>query len=208
MSHSECETLFEASKALLKTSGLARWSGQTFTFVPMYPGNDDSEFENYWKEEFHSIFGRYMAWVLFSVGAENLAKAACVCNGLVQGKTIPLKYPRYTGSISISEWVDRVIDGNWSDGDLIRATQHNYKTLGNYWRSYLPRLCKQRGICCKEMRHLIASYKYFTETIRNRDAHTYIEDQRRNDFPTVEPVLVPAFNILVATMRKNHHFDR
>ena len=208
MSHSKCESLFEASKALLNKSGLARWDGQTLHFVPLYAGDDDSEFEKHWKKQLHSEFGRYMAWVLFSVGAENLAKAACVCNGIVQGETIPLKYPRYTDSISMDEWVDRVIDGNWLNGDPISATQYNYKTLGNYWRLFLPELCKQRGICCKEKRHLIASYKYFTESIRNRDAHTYIEDERRNDFPTVEPVFVPAFNILVAVMRKNHHFDQ
>ena len=145
MSHSECETLFEASKALLKTRDLPL-ERPDFHFRAYVPGQRRFRFEKYWKEEFHSIFGRYMVWVLFSVGAENLAKAACVCNGLVQGKTIPLKYPRYTGSISINEWVDRVIDGNWSDGDPIRATQHNYKTLGNYWRSYLPRLASSEDM--------------------------------------------------------------
>ena len=31
---------------------------------------------------FHPEFGRYIAWVLFSVGAENLVKAACLCNGV------------------------------------------------------------------------------------------------------------------------------
>ena len=85
MSHSDCKPLFEAGGALLIKSGLARWNGQTLSFVPMYPGDDDSEFEEYWREEFHSEFGRYIAWVLFSVGAENLAKAACVCNGTVKG---------------------------------------------------------------------------------------------------------------------------
>ena len=78
MSHSKCDALFEASKALLEKSGLARWDDQTFTFVPMYPSDDDFELEKHWKTELHSKFGRYMAWVLFSVGAENLAKAACV----------------------------------------------------------------------------------------------------------------------------------
>ena len=83
VNHAKCDTLLEASKALLRKSGLARWDDQTFAFVPMYPGNEDYEFEEHWKEEFHSRFGRYMAWVLFSVGAENLAKAACVCNKAV-----------------------------------------------------------------------------------------------------------------------------
>ena len=82
MSYSECKRLIEASKALLEKSGLAHWNGRTFE------PDDNSDFEQYWKTTFDPRFGRYMAWVLFSVGGENLAKAACVCNGVVKG----LKY--------------------------------------------------------------------------------------------------------------------
>ena len=104
MNHAKCETLLEASKALLRKIGLARWDDQTFAFVPMYPGNEDYEFEEHWKEEFHSRFGRYMAWVLFSVGAENLAKAACVCNKVVRGKTTSLIYPRSLAGKPLAEF--------------------------------------------------------------------------------------------------------
>ena len=41
----------------------------------------------------------------------------------------------------------------------------------------------------------------------NRDAHTYIAHQRRDDFPAVARVFVPAFNILVTTMKKGDHLD-
>lgn len=207
MIHSRCDTLLEASKALLEKSGLARWDVQTFTFVPMYPGDDDFEFEERWKSEYQTKFGRYMAWVLFSVGAENLAKAACVCNRVVRGRTTPLRYPRYTGIIPVTEWIDSVINEDWSNGDADRATKHNYQPLEKYWKSYLPRLCRRREVSQGENRRLIAGYKYLAQAIRNRDAHTYIAKQRRKDFPAVEPVLVPAFNILVGTMEKNHHFD-
>ena len=84
MDHSKCDELFQASKALLKKSGLVRWSRQAEAFVPMFPSTDDFKFEGYWKDEFHPVFGRYMAWVLFAVGAENLAKAACLCGRLVE----------------------------------------------------------------------------------------------------------------------------
>ena len=207
MNHSKCEPLFEASKVLLKESGLARWSDQTFAFVPIHLGNDDCEFEKYWKNRFHSKFGRYMAWVLFSVGAENLVKAACVCNKVVRGETTTLKYPRYGDSIPVAEWVDSVISEDSFHGDVDRATKHNYQPLEKYWKSHLPELCKRREICYRENRHLIAGYKYLAQVVRNRDAHTYIADQRRKDFPAVEPVFVPAFNILVEAMRRNHHFD-
>ena len=47
-------------------------------------------FKKYWEEEFHPTFGRYMAWVLFLVGAENIAKAACVCNRLFKASAKPV----------------------------------------------------------------------------------------------------------------------
>ena len=147
MNHAKCDTLLEASKALLRKSGLARWDDQTFAFVPMYPGNEDYEFEEHWKEEFRSRFGRYMAWVLFSVGAENLAKAACVCNKVVRGKTTSLIYPRYTELIPVDEWVDSVTNENRSHEDEDRATKHNYQPLEKYWKSHLPELRRRRKVC-------------------------------------------------------------
>ena len=208
MDHSKCRPLFEASKALLRRSGLSRWSDQTVAFAPTYQCDDDREFEEFLKAKFHPDFGRYMAWVLFAVGAENLVKAACECNGVVQrGKPIPRKYPRYMASIPVTDWVDMVMKEYCSDSGLIRPTKVDYPTLGKYWNSHILVLCKLREICPEETRHLIASYKYLTQVIRNRDAHTYIEYERRGDFPAVKPIFAPAFNILVETMRKNHHFN-
>ena len=170
MSHFECDTLFEASKALLKKSGLARWGDQAFVFVAMYPGDDDSEFEKYWKKEFHSKFGRYMAWVLFSVGAENLAKAACVCYEITTGP--------------------------------------DYGTLGRYTKSggLLDQLCEKPSNSDCDKTRLTQGYKSLKRA-RNRDVHGYVANKRREDFPAVEPIFVPAFNILVEAMRRNHHFD-
>ena len=71
MSHTSCQVLFEAGQALVAKSGLAKYSGAYFVAC-----DDEAGFDEYWKREFHPEFGRYMAWVLFSVGAENLAKAA------------------------------------------------------------------------------------------------------------------------------------
>ena len=77
MTHADCQILFDAGKALLAKSGLAHFDGRHFVAC-----NDKPRFDSYWEAEFHPEFGRYMAWVLFSVGAENLAKTACVCNGV------------------------------------------------------------------------------------------------------------------------------
>ena len=81
MSHHSCEELFQAGTALLAKSGLVRYCVQDKKF---YSCEDKKAFEKYHRKKFHEEFGRYMAWVLFSVGAENLAKAACVCAGKIK----------------------------------------------------------------------------------------------------------------------------
>lgn len=94
MRHADCDNLFEAAKALIQKSRLAGFDGEYFVAA-----TDIEEFKRYWKREFHPDFGRYMAWVLFSVGAENLAKAACVCNGTmkVESKATLGTYTRSNG---------------------------------------------------------------------------------------------------------------
>ena len=148
-----------------------------------------------------------MAWVLFSVEIENIVKAACVYNEVFRGKTISLIYPRYTELIPVDEWVDSVIIENRSHEDEDRVTKYNYEPLEKYWKSHLHELCRRRKVCLGDGRRLIAGYKYLAQAIRNRDVHTYIVDQRRRDFSAVEQVFVPASNILVGAMERNHHFD-
>ncbi len=93
MNHGNCQMLFEASQALVDKSGLAKYHG--FDFIAC---DNQAAFNEFWKDEFHPTFGRYMAWVLFSVGAENLAKAACVCNGVKVSSTATLSaYTRSEG---------------------------------------------------------------------------------------------------------------
>ena len=162
--HSVCSKLFGAGKALLVASGLVCWDDQTLAFAPKYPGDDDAEFEDWWKENFHPEFGRYMAWVFLSVGSENLVKAACICNGVVVVKKNP---------------------------DKLGA-------MGKY-KAKLPELCACRSISFENKSVLTSSYDRLL-CIRNRDAHSYLEDKRRIDFPYVKPKFVPAFNILAGTM--------
>ena len=88
MTHYDCGNLFEAGKSLLEKSGLVSYC------EPAFLGNNNEDgFEEYWEENFDPEFGRYMAWVWFSVGAENLVKAALVCNGLVEREPKMLGYP-------------------------------------------------------------------------------------------------------------------
>ena len=78
--------------------------------------------------------------------------------------------------------------------------------LGDIWKDKLDELSACRGIAAIESKRLKAAYKYLTQAIRNRDAHSYIENQRRKDFPAVEGLFVPAFNTLVQAMKGNGHF--
>lgn len=80
MSNSDYQLLFEAGKTLIEKSGLSIYRASRFVAC-----EDKEAFDKYWQDGFDHRFGRYMAWVLFGVGAENLAKAACVCNGVKVG---------------------------------------------------------------------------------------------------------------------------
>lgn len=194
MSHYECEKLFEASRHLLEGSELVRYCAGSFS-----SDGDEEGLETRWKERFDPDFGRYMAWVWFSVGAENLVKAALVCHGLLEAKKQNGSYPIYRQDTDREGWIEQVL-----------GTQRNaggrYGEMGDIWKCKLDALSKERGHSEAERKELKAAYKYLTQVIRNRDAHSYIANQRRRDFLAVEPVFVPAFNKLVRTMNDNGHF--
>ena len=195
MSHYECGKLFEASKSLLEGSGLVRYNNGTFL------SNDDEEdLEARWRENIDPDFGRYMAWVWFSVGAENLVKAALVCNCLLKAKKQNDNYPVYWHNTDKESWVDEVLDARRNAGG-------GYGELGDIWRCKLGELSDKREHSEAERNELKAAYKYLTQVIRNRDAHSYVANQRRRDFWAVEPVFVPAFNKLVRTMKDKGHFE-
>ena len=83
----------------------------------------------------------------------------------------------------------------------------DYGALGKYTqRDGLPdKLCEKVDIGDFDRTRLTEGYKSLKRA-RNRDVHGYVADKRREDFPAVEPTFVPAFNILVEAMRRNHHF--
>ena len=120
MGHVHCQMIFEAGQALIEKSGLANYHGAHFVAC----GNQ-AEFNEHWEKVFHPTLGRYMAWVLFSVGAENLAKAVCVCNGVQVSSRATLG--AYTKSGGYFQELSR--DPGLGDVDL-RALQEGYKRLG------------------------------------------------------------------------------
>ncbi len=122
MNHRECGNLFRAGKKLLEASGLVRYCNDSF-----FCNSDEAGLEAFWGASFDQEFGRYMAWVWFSVGAENLVKAALVCNRLLEQKKGNSRYPFYWHGADRLHWVDEVLDtsamqvegmGNWeTSGD-------------------------------------------------------------------------------------------
>ena len=185
---------FRSRQESVGKSGIILYCGHSFVC-----NNHEDKLEEYWGENFDRDFGRYMAWVWFSVGAENLAKAALVCNGLLDGKPQTLGYPVYWRDTHKERWVDEVLLSQ-------QGPKGGYGTLGHIWQVKLDKLSDIRGIAETESKELKAAYKYLTQVIRNRDAHSYIENQRRRDFPSVEGVFVPAFNTLIQTMEVTGHF--
>ncbi len=159
MNHHSCEELFRAGTALLEKSGLVRYCAQDQRF---YSCNDEAAFEKYHKSKFHEELGRYMAWVLFSVGAENLAKASCVC----------------AGKISADE---------------------KHLQLSNY---KLP--LKKLNSC--DAKQLDSGFREL-ERVRNRDAHAFHRDVRKDDFHLTKEQFAPLLNIFRKTMERHGHFD-
>ena len=147
-----------------------------------------------------------MAWVWFSVGAENLAKAALACHDLVEKETKCLGYPVYPGEADHASWVNTVLHprkGAYGSGE---AQKFEYGTLGCIWEVKLDRLSKKRRFTGEKGDDLKAAYKYLAQAIRNRDAHSYVESKRKRDFPAVGGVFVPAFNTLAQAMIDEGHF--
>ena len=195
MNHEECQTLFKAGKTLLVKSGLVLFDAQSFEGK-----EDDGEFEQY-SGGFDERFGRYMAWVWFSVGAENLAKATLVCNKQLKMEKKDLGFRFYLPETDGPEWMNEVLSPmKWQFGQE-EAYKYDYKSLGDL----VGKLGNLDRIKEPEKKRLMVAYKYLTAVIRNRDEHTYVEDVRRKDFPAVKGLFVPAFNALLKAMDPDEH---
>ena len=133
MSHYECEKLFEASKRLLEGSGLVRYCAGSFS-----SDGDEEGLEARWRENFDPDYGRYMAWVWFSVGAENLVKAALVCHGLLEAKKQNDSYPIYWHDTDKESWIEEVLGTRRNAGG-------GYGELGDIWKCKLDEMSKERG---------------------------------------------------------------
>ena len=172
MNHHVCGDLFLAAKALMEKSHLVLFKDGNF-----HACTNECAFEKYVGEQLDPQYGRYMAWVLFSVGAENLAKAACVCLGCV-----PKSPTGHYGTLgAYLRKVKGVLDG------------------------HLVGLAQKAHLTDDDRRKLTDGYLQLIK-IRNRDVHSYVYGVRQLHFAFAEAHFVPAFNVLVGTMQRNGHF--
>ena len=178
---------------LINWSGLAIWQPDQNCFQPA----DEHEFVR--RHESRGEFGRLISWLVFSVGAEYLAKGICLANGAVTPKKISvLEYPEREGTIEA--WVTNVLNGTAAKVDQIA-----YGTLGDYYgkkvaSSYFGKLRGKGKLSDEKFRLVVAGYRVLGEAIRNRDAHTYVRDVRGGHFYLVEKLFVPCFNALLEAL--------
>lgn len=171
MNHHECGRLFLAAKALFEKSHLVLLrEGSFHAFTP------ESEFEKEVSEKLDPQYGRYIAWLLFSVGAENLAKASCVCAGIVRESP--------TGHYGTM-------------GSYLRRVKGRLE-------GHLIRLSREANLGCDDKQKMTDGYLELIK-IRNRDVHSYVFQVRQSHFGLAETHFVPAFNVLLETMQRNGH---
>ena len=76
--------------------------------------------------------------------------------------------------------------------------------MGDIWRYKLDDLSSKLGNAEAERKELKAAYKYLTQVVRNRDAHSYVANQRRKDLLAVEPI----FHASIQQARAGHEGQR
>ena len=186
-----------AALALLDRSLLVKWSASEMCFSPVHK----ETFGKSWRQ-IHPVFGRLICWMLFSAGAELLAKGACLCAGLDFRESRPT--PRYPAG-GLEDWSKKFLS-DWKALEIVDLPY--YETLGrliyddkNKGPALLRQLCALRGVGSADMQLLLAAYTLLAKSIRNRDAHAYVPNVRDQHLSLVPELFVACFNLLVAPLR-------
>jgi len=178
-----------AGVKLMVWSKLAKWDIDNLRFVAA----DEDEFEESASghKEVHREFGRLICWIVFAVGSEYLAKGVCLLNGRDPRRLKPgvLRVPYQDEDID--EWIQMAINRDVA----ILETITIFGDLGSI-NDLLRTILKSPT----ERDVVFASIDLLRSRIRNRDAHEYARNKRAFHFHIVPDLLIPAFNILLATV--------
>ncbi len=143
------------------------------------------------------VHGRLICWILFSAGAEFLAKGACLVNGVEVRKSQPVNVPKVPDD---SDYPLAVWRASLFDGTGVEDQVTSFGTLGDLTKKstgHLHELCSKMGATLEEKSTLLAGYIFLQKAVRNRDAHAYVSNQRDGQFFLVEKLFVESFNILL-----------
>lgn len=175
-----------AGLALLETSKLVEWKLDTERFDSVTQGDFECALKH-----FHPVFGRVICWIIFSAGAEFLAKGVCLRHEIrIRAQDCVPAYP----TPDVATWLETFQNG--SPGTLPTT---NFGAIGNLYNGHLQSLCQSQkvGATKNEQRRLLAAYELLGRTIRNRDAHAYVPKKRDSHFYLVRELFIPAVNDLL-----------
>jgi len=175
-----------AGVALIVWSKLASWDAQKLILV----ATKEAEFESVsGHQKVQGEFGRLICWITFSVGAEYLAKGACLLNGRKLAKDVKVvRLP----SQDIEEWI-RLVNAN---DPSIYECDISFGVLGDVPVDKIVKSGRERNL-------VAAGFKLLSSAVRNRDAHRYAQNVRAFHFHLVEKLFVPAFNVVLASLDQN-----
>jgi hypothetical protein len=174
----------EAGLALVDWSGLAKVQGSDLALAA---NESDDRFERL-AESRHAEYGRVLSWVVFSVGCEYILKGACQVRGLgKRSQKKVLDVPPWDANLDV--WAKAAI--KMESAALKTITTNG--TLGS-----LPLAKMFSGVPGGDVHR--ASIELLRQTIRNRDAHQYVKNQRAAHFPAVSRMFVPALNALLESL--------
>lgn len=174
-----------AGVSLIHWSGIAHWDQNGTTLVPA--ASDDFELG---AARRHTEFGRLICWLIFSAGSEYVLKGACLLKGLNINKQKRVLRPPSMGNLAV--WAKAVAANDPS----VYEDVNSLGTLGD-----LPLRTLLKDLPAEN--ELWASVELLRQTVRNRDAHQYVQNVRASHFHLVPTLFVPALNAVLASLDKN-----
>lgn len=200
-----------AGISLITSTGLVQWNSVRHVFVK---GDELEDFDRRW-ESINPAFGRVILWHTFATGVEYFLKGVLLLNEqevrFVEDdkKKQKLDFPP-TDRASLAEWASRFFSNPptasksevISFGDLgsIVGDTAKFRYLGELYRTAAP----SDETADAQIQFAYAAMNLLRDSIRNRDAHAYIPNVRNSNFHLVEPLYLPAFNILLSWIPLAH----
>lgn len=183
-----------APASLLENSRLVEWISSHAHFVSV----PRDIFEYSIRRDVDPIFGRLICWILFSAGAEFLAKGICLLKGIeIRSEHEVPTHP----SSNLQTWI-LGFRKDWKSQGVMKAP--NFGTLGDLLRNKkggsapLKMLCSRAGATAMQEDLLFVAYDLLRKTIRNRDAHAYIPNVRDSHYSLVPDLFCECFNLLLS----------